>query len=106
MRQKFITKCVRFFIKKMRQLLEIATMLLQNATAVTKCDVYYKLRQYISLSLTLNLKFEKFYIALQKNLQSNLYQLKKNKKQIITATTSEQTTRATTILQTIMFNKH
>ena len=32
MRQKFITKSVRF--------------LLQNATVITKCDVYYKLRQY------------------------------------------------------------
>ena len=30
-RQKFITKCIRF--------------LLQNATVIRKCDVYYKLRQ-------------------------------------------------------------
>ena len=36
----FITKCVRFFITN------IATVLLQNATVITKCDVYYKLRQY------------------------------------------------------------
>ena len=34
MRQKFITKCVSF--------------LLQNATGITKCDVYYKLQQYIA----------------------------------------------------------
>ena len=27
-------------------LLQIATVLLQNATVITKCDVYYKLRQY------------------------------------------------------------
>ena len=47
MRQKFITKCVRF-------LWQNATVLLQNATVVTNCDdfitkfdVYYKLRQYI-----------------------------------------------------------
>ena len=34
------------FYYKMRQLLQIATTLLQNATVITKCDVYYKLRQY------------------------------------------------------------
>ena len=43
-RQKFISKCVRFFI-------ENATVLLQNATVITKCDVYYKLRQYINTTL-------------------------------------------------------
>ena len=31
---------------KMRQLLQIATILLQNATFITKCDVCYKSRQY------------------------------------------------------------
>ena len=31
---------------KMRQLLQIATILLQNATVNSKCDVHYKLRQY------------------------------------------------------------
>ena len=31
---------------KMQQLVQIATTLLQNATVITKCDVYYKLRQY------------------------------------------------------------
>ena len=31
---------------KMRQLLQIATTLLQRATVITKYDVYYKLRQY------------------------------------------------------------
>ena len=30
---------------KMQQLLQIATILLQNAAVITKCDVYYKLRQ-------------------------------------------------------------
>ena len=29
---------------KMRQLLQIATILLQNATVISKCDVYYKFR--------------------------------------------------------------
>ena len=28
-------------------LLQNATVLLENATVITKCDVYYKLRQYI-----------------------------------------------------------
>ena len=32
---------------KMRQLLQIATILLQNATVITKFDVYCKLRLYI-----------------------------------------------------------
>ena len=31
---------------KMRQLLKAATILLQNATVITKWDVYYKLWQY------------------------------------------------------------
>ena len=39
-------KMLKFFYYKMRQLLQIATTLLQNATVITKCDVYYKLRQY------------------------------------------------------------
>ena len=37
---------MRQFYYKMRQLLQIATTSLQNATSITKCDVYYKLRQY------------------------------------------------------------
>ena len=37
---------MRQFYYKMRQLLQIATILLWNATAITKCDVYYKLRRY------------------------------------------------------------
>ena len=32
----------------MRQLLQIGKTLLQNATIITKCNVYYKLRQYSS----------------------------------------------------------
>ena len=32
---------------QMRQLLKIATILLQNVTVITKFDVYCKLRQYI-----------------------------------------------------------
>ena len=37
----------QFFYYKMQQLLQNATILLQDATVITKCDVYYKLRQYI-----------------------------------------------------------
>ena len=46
MRQVFYYK-MRQLYYKMRQLLQIATILSQNATTITKCDVYYKLRQYI-----------------------------------------------------------
>ena len=35
----------------MRQLLQNATILLQNVIDVTKCDVYYKLRQYNNQTL-------------------------------------------------------
>ena len=45
MRQVFYYK-MRQFYYRMRQLLQIGTILLQNATVTTKCDVYYKLRQY------------------------------------------------------------
>ena len=45
MRQKFITKFVRFFFYKMRQLVQNATILLQSAAVITKCHVCYKLRQ-------------------------------------------------------------
>ena len=43
-----ITKCDRYFItKRDRNLLQNTSgYLLQNATVITKCDVYYKLRQY------------------------------------------------------------
>ena len=44
-RQVFYYKIQQFYYK-MRELLQIATVLLQNATVITKCDVYYKLRQY------------------------------------------------------------
>ena len=43
---------MRQFFYKMRQLLQIATILLQirqllqNATFITKCENYYKLRQF------------------------------------------------------------
>ena len=36
---------LRQFYNKMRQLLQNVTILLQNATVITKCHVYYKLRQ-------------------------------------------------------------
>ena len=37
---------MRQFYYKMRQLLQNTTILLQGVTVTTKCDVYYKLRQY------------------------------------------------------------
>ena len=45
MRQVFYNK-MRWFYYKTRQLLQNAMILLQNATIITKCDVYYKMRQY------------------------------------------------------------
>ena len=39
------------FYYKMWQLLQNVMILLQNATVITKCDVYYKLWQYIHLLL-------------------------------------------------------
>ena len=46
----FITKCDRSLLKNESGfLLQNATVLLQNATVITKCDVYYKLRQYTKL---------------------------------------------------------
>ena len=43
----FITKCDRSLLQNASGfLLQNATILLQNATVITKCDVYYKLRQY------------------------------------------------------------
>ena len=32
---------------KVRQVLQSVTILLQRATGITKCDGYYKVRQYI-----------------------------------------------------------
>ena len=53
MRWTVITNCDSFFITKcdtvyykLRQVLQSATDLLQIATGITKCDDYYKLRQY------------------------------------------------------------
>jgi len=51
-RQLVITKCDSYFITKcdkcyykVRQVLQSATVLLQSATGITKCDDYYKVRQ-------------------------------------------------------------
>ena len=51
-RQLVITKCDSYFITKydkcyykVRQVLQSATVLLQSATGITKCDGYYKVRQ-------------------------------------------------------------
>ena len=39
-------KMRQVFYYKMRQLLKNVTILLQNTTVITKCDVYHKSRQY------------------------------------------------------------
>ena len=50
----FITKCDTVYYK-LRQVLQSAMDLLQIATGITKCDDYYKLRQYmVAFSLTLS----------------------------------------------------
>ena len=41
----FITKCDKCYYK-VRQILQSVTILLQSATGITKCDDYYKVRQY------------------------------------------------------------
>ena len=41
----FITKCDKRYYK-VRQVLQSVTILLQSTTGITKCDDYYKLRQY------------------------------------------------------------
>ena len=53
MRWTVVTNCDSFFITKydtvyykLRQVLQSAMDLLQIATGITKCDDYYKLRQY------------------------------------------------------------
>ena len=48
MRQVFYYKTQQFYYK-IGLLLQIATTLLQNATVITKCYAYYKLRQYNTL---------------------------------------------------------
>ena len=52
-RWSVITKCDSFFITKcdkcyykVRQVLQSVTILLHSATGITKCDDYYKVRQY------------------------------------------------------------
>ena len=53
LRWSVITKCDSFFITncdkcyyKVRQVLQSVTILLQSATGITKCEDYYKVRQY------------------------------------------------------------
>ena len=53
MHQVFCYK-IRQVYYKMRQLLQIVTTLWQNATIITKCDVYYNLRQYKSKNKSFN----------------------------------------------------
>ena len=43
---KVYYKMCQVFNYKIQQLLQIAMILLQNATVIRKCDVYYKLQHY------------------------------------------------------------
>ena len=68
-----ITKCESYFITKLDRdllqnasvfllqnatvLLQNATILLQNTTVITKCDVYYKLRQYTGFQINEKLNY-------------------------------------------------
>ena len=51
-RQDFYYK-MRQFYYNMRQLLQIATILLQNPTVITKCDVNYKLNLILSIPVSI-----------------------------------------------------
>ena len=42
----------------MRQLLQSVTILLQSATGITKCDDYYKVRQYRRIGVALQVTVE------------------------------------------------
>ena len=60
MRQKFITKCIRFsitkcdsFIKNCNNYYQLRRFYRKNATIVTKYNVCYKLRQYIGMVILL-----------------------------------------------------
>ena len=46
-RQMFYYKMWQFYYK-MQQLLQSASSFLQDVIVITKCDVYYKMRQYSS----------------------------------------------------------
>ena len=51
----FITKCDKSLLQNASGfLLQNATILLQNATVITKCNVYYKLWQYIDKFYSFN----------------------------------------------------
>ena len=58
---------------KMRQLLQNATIFLQNAIFITKCDVYYKLRQCIRSYSELRVKPLLFHAS-----QNSLSRLERN----------------------------
>ena len=54
----FVTKCDRSLLQNAQGfLLQSATVLIQNATVITKCDVYYKMRQYNGEGLASLYKF-------------------------------------------------
>ena len=54
----FITKCDKVYYK-LRQVLQRAMDLLQIATGITKCDDYYKLRQYKGMFASSSCKLQR-----------------------------------------------
>ena len=52
---KVYYKIRQVFYYKMRQLLQIVMILLQNAEVIMKCDVYYKLQQCSTVKSRLRL---------------------------------------------------
>ena len=63
----------QLFYYKMRQLSQIVTILLQNATVVTKCHVYYKLRQYTHNFAKLLKSVDKVIIFWQRVISNKYY---------------------------------
>ena len=83
MRQKFITKCDRgllqnapdFLLQNATALLQNATVLLQDTTVITKCDIYYKFRQYTRPYITYSKKLQQKLNMLDKFILRKTFEL-------------------------------
>ena len=49
-RQRFITKCVRFFLQNATFLLQNATVITNHDDFITKCASYYKMRRLLQIA--------------------------------------------------------
>ena len=65
----FITKCDTVYYK-LQQVLQSAMDLLQIGTGITKCDDYYKLRQYTPFLVAVDLKFDPETVCLVCNMMT------------------------------------